>query len=141
MTHVSRARTQKREDNRRRQKLFGGKYTAEEVHSALAFPKGTRCEACGAPPLTRCIIMAEESEALKSTAVELMRLAAPALYLQSIVKIKGSDGRPRNYFRISTTYACKRCTPAMERVAARAPSHAIVEWNYGPSADKIITTG
>ena len=83
--------------------------------------------------------MAEESEALKSTAVELLRVAQPALYLQSIVKIKGPDGRPRNYFRISTTYACKRCTPAMERVAAKAPSHALVEFNYGPGADKIVS--
>lgn len=123
-----------------RQKLFGGRETAEEVHAKHAFPAHARC-ICGARPMIRCIIMMELSEARKQPAIDMMMLVNPQVALESIVQIKGSDGKAIPYWRCSVTYACKQHKKLLHQSAAKAPSHCIVEFNEGPGPDKIITSG
>ena len=123
------SRQERRLESRHRSKLFRGRYTAEEVHQALAFPAGAKCCTCPARPLTRAIVMMEVKEARKNPMVDMLAMMQPAAFLSQIVQIKGSDGKTQPYFRCSVVYACKRCTPAMEKVLAKAPSHAIVEIN------------
>lgn len=124
--------------NIHRKKLFGGRYTAEEIHQKYGFGPQHKCAGCGARPLIRAIVMMELAEARKNSALDQMMLVAPDAFMQQIVQIKGSDGKPTPYFRISVTYACKRCAPTMEKQLAKAPSHCIVEINRGPGPDKLV---
>lgn len=126
---------------RHRRAFMGGRMTAEQAHAQYAFPPAARCMGCGSNrPYTRAIVMLEMKEALKNPSVSLLAQLAPEDILKQTVQIKGSDGKPRPYFRVSVVYACKTCTPAMEKQLAKAPSHAIVEINRGPSPDRIIST-
>jgi hypothetical protein len=127
--------------NIHRQKLFGGRHTAEEVHQKYAFPLTAKCGGCGARPLTRALVMMEIKEAMKNPAVQALAAIGPAELMPHIVQIKDSTGATKPYFRVSVTYACKRCTPAMEKQLAKAPSHCIVEINRGPGVDKVVTSG
>lgn len=113
-------------------KFANGRMTPEEYHSKYAFPPGSRCAGCGAPPVIRAIVMMELAEARKNPNVDAMMLISPADFMNQIVQIKGSDGKAQPYFRCSIAYACKRCGPAMEKQLAKAPSHCIVEINRGP---------
>lgn len=115
-----------------RKKLFKGVRTAEEVHQQHAFPPHAKCSACGRPPATRGIVMMEMKEAMKNPAVQAMAGMAPQDFLKQTVQIKDSGGRPVPYFRAAVAYACKDCTPSMERQLAKAPSHCIVEINHAP---------
>ena len=124
---------------RHTKKLFGGRKTAEEVHQQYAFPIGAKCAGCGCRPLTRAIVMMEIKEALKNPAVALIAQASAEALFKQIVQIKNSEGKPTPYFRCAVVYACKACTPQMEKQLAKAPSHAIVEINRGPGVDKIVT--
>lgn len=121
---------------RHTRKLFGGRMTAEEVHQKYAFPPGAKCNACGRRPLTRVITMMEMAEARKNPMVEAMMAMGPEAFMSQVVAIKGSDGKPQPYLRTGVAYACKGCTPALEKIAAKAPSHCIVEINRGPGEDK-----
>ena len=123
-----------------RQKLFGGRMTAEEVHAKFGFPHDAKC-ICGRRPMIRCIIMMELAEARKNEAIDQLMLYQPEVTLESIVQIKGSDGKPTPYYRVSVTYACKEHRKLLHQQAAKAPSHCIVEFNEGPGPEKTITSG
>lgn len=131
-------RQQQRSTVRGRRKLFGGQMTSEEVHQKYAFPPHAKCNNCGRRPLTRVITMMELAEAKKISAVAAMMELGPEAFLQHVVAIKDSAGLPVPYFRTGVAYACKSCTPLLERVAAKAPSHCIVEINRGPGSDNPI---
>lgn len=123
--------------NIHRKKLFGGRYTAEEVHQQLAFPPGKKC-GCGARPIVRAIVMMELDEAIKANPdLQVAQFTHPQEFMAAVVQIKSSDGRPKPYMRISVAYACKSCRPHMEKVLAKTPSHCIVEINNPPTPDKI----
>lgn len=131
-----------------RKKFMGGRMSAEEVHAKLAFPPGCRCNGCGKPPQIRAITMAPLDEVKKRdpdfdqlSALALINAEAAERFYKMCVQIKGSDGKPQTYIRLSTAYACKSCGPAMERALAKGPSWVIVEINRGPGPDKIITSG
>ena len=57
----------------------------------------------------------------------------PAKFMALLIQTKHGP-----YVRVSTTFACKQCTPALERVVAKQPSWAIVDINKGPGPDKPI---
>jgi hypothetical protein len=125
-----------------RRKLFGGRYTAEEYHSKYAFPVGAKCQACGAPPITRVIVMAPLSEMRRRNgALDALASCSPQSLVEQLVQIDEGDGTPKPYLRVSVVYACKQCSPALEREAAKAPSWCIVEINRGPGPDKVVTSG
>jgi len=123
-----------------RRKLFNGQRTAEEIHQQYAFPINARC-LCGRRPLTRAIVMMELKEAMKNAALAQLASVSPGDMLKQCVQIKNTDGKGTSpYFRCSVVYACKDCTPTMEKQLAKAPSHCIVEINRGPGTDKIISS-
>jgi hypothetical protein len=126
-----------------RKKLFGGRYTAQEVHQQYAFPMNAKCP-CGARPLIRAIVMAELSEMKKinplfDEALNAVVQLSPEMVTNNLVQIKGSDGRPTPYIRVGIAYSCARCRPTMEKALAKTPSHFIVEINRGPTPDKTVT--
>lgn len=121
---------------RHRRRLFGGRRTAEEVHQALAFPKHARCRVCGGRPLTRAITLAHVSDAMQLPAIASLPETELAKVL---VQLRGSDGRAEPHVRLGVAYACKQCTPTLERTLARLPSWVCVEINRGPGPDAIVS--
>lgn len=121
---------------RHKKQLFGGR-SAEEVHSKYAFPRNAKCQVCSYRPLIRGIVMMELQEARKNPFVEQLATAAPEAFLQNVVQLKGSDGTPRPYYRVSVVYACKEHKRELEKALAKAPSHCVVEINYGPGPDRL----
>jgi len=113
-------------------KFANGQMTPEEYHSKFAFPPHAKCQACPSRPMTRVIILMEMKEARKNPLIDQWMLVDPASFMSNVVQIRGSDGKPTPYWRVSVVYACKACTPALEKQAAKAPSHCIVEINHGP---------
>lgn len=77
----------------------------------------------------------------KVASLALINPKAAVQFHQTLVQLRGSDGKPENHVRVSTVYACKMHIKEMERAAAKMPSWAVVEFNYGPGPDKIISSG
>lgn len=138
----------KARDRHHRKQFMGGRMTPEEAHSKFAFPVGAKCAACQNPPLVRAIVMAPLDE-MKKRDPDFEQLAnltltnpkAAEKFFAMLVQIKGADGKPTPYVRISSAYACKQCAPEMERALAKGPSWCIVEINRGPGPDKLVTSG
>lgn len=122
-----------------RKKFMGGRISPEEFHSQYAFPIHAKCNLCQRRPMTRAITMIELKEAIKrQPAIAEVIKASPEGFLQNIVQIKGTDGKPMQYMRLGIAYACKSCTPQLEKTLARAPSHVICEISRGPGSDRIV---
>lgn len=125
-----------------RKKLFGGRATAQEVHSRYAFPPGATCTGCGRRSglQTRFITYAPLDEVRKrDPLMDAVIGLDPVKSLAMIVPLKGASGQPEPFLRVSTTYACIMCTPAAEKAAAHGPSWAHVEIHRGPGADKVVS--
>lgn len=108
-----------------RRKLFGGKQTAEEVHTqALA----KRCRACPAPAVTTIKVFAPQVD------LRVDQLAAiSAAHDGQVPVMNTKEGR---FVRVSMVHACRQCTPAAERAATRHPSSWFVEFDRGPGVDR-----
>ena len=117
--------------------------SAIEMHQKHAFPVGAKCGFCSSRPLMRAIVYLELKEAIRmNPQLQLVAAIAPQEFMLQVVKMKGGDGRPQNYFRASVAYACKAHTPEMEKFLAKnTPSHAIVDINHGPKERRIIASG
>lgn len=122
-----------------RKKFMGGRISPEEFHAKHAFPAHAKCLGCGKRPTIRAIVLMELAEAKKNPSVDVFMQAAPELFMQSVVQIKGSDGKAVPYYRVSVTYACPACKRDLQKALAKAPSHCIVEINDGPGPSKAIS--
>jgi hypothetical protein len=121
-----------------RKPLFGGKYTAEEVHSHYAFAPGERCVICKGPPLVRIRVYADPQEMLLREPEAVFALAAQHQGKLPAVKLK-LNGSEREMVVWSASAFCKRCTPEAERrVAREAPSWCHVEIDRGPGPEKRV---
>jgi len=121
---------------RSRKQLFGGRETAEEVHSKHAFPPGSKCAGCQRSRglIMRIIILAPVDEISKRDPFfARMVEECPQQFMEIIVRTKYGV-----MLRLSTTYACHACQRDAERAAAKAPSWCIVDINRGPGKDKIV---
>lgn len=118
-----------------RKHLFGGQFSAEEVHSQGLAAAGARCDLCGAPPLTTF-----RSQAL------LVDLQAHSPQWVAAIATSNPNGSYVPTFEskygpmvtISTAHACKGCTPAAAKMAAKHPSWIHVEIDYGPGPDGAV---
>lgn len=120
-----------------RTKLFGGRQTAQEVHAQHGFPLWAKCAGCSCSKglQTRVVILVplDKMRNFDPLFDELMAVN-PQQFMEILVKTKYG-----NMVRLSTTYACPSCTPALERTVAKLPDWAIVDINRGPGADKIVS--
>lgn len=117
------------------EKLILDGLTPEEAHVKYGFGPNAKCAGCGRRPLTRIITLAPLKEAMKRyPSVALLAQTNEQLLLEQLVPIRENptDKRPTPYVRLGVAFACKTCTPAAEREAAKAPSWCIVEINRGP---------
>lgn len=113
-----------------RDKLFGGQVTAEELHAKLAWG-GANCSACPSPAAMRVQIFV----ALRDMSANLRRAVEIQVALGNIHTVPTALGPA---VRTSYQFACHRCSPALERAAARGPSYAIVDIDRGPGPDRIL---
>lgn len=119
-----------------RKKLFDGRATAQEVHSKLAFPHDAKCTGCKTRAvITRILVLCPIDEMKKKDPLfdELM-MVDPVKFNSILVQTKHGP-----HVKLSTVYACSRCTPAAERVAAKAPSWMIIDINRGPTPDRAVS--
>lgn len=119
-----------------RTKLFGGELTAAEVHSKHSFPPGARCTGCNTHKLmTRIIVLCPLDELKKRDPLmgDLMMVDPEKFNALLVPTIHGP------HIRLSTVYACEQCTPAAEKVAAKAPSWMIIDIHRGPKADRFVS--
>lgn len=120
-------------------KFMNGEMTPEECHQKYAFAKGTKCAGCGRPPLSTIRVLYPLDELVKRDGnfVGTMLMKDPEAFKKMCVET--TEGI---LVRVSTVYACKSCTPAAERAAAKgSPSWCVVEINRGPGPDKLVTSG
>ncbi|KKN72063.1 hypothetical protein LCGC14_0414580 [marine sediment metagenome] len=122
-------------ENLHRKKLFGGLQTAEEYHSEHAFPPNARCQGCKTRGVTTRIIVYYPVDEVKKRdpAFAAISEVSPQKFLALLMQTKSGP-----MVRISTVYACKQCTPTIEKAAAKGPSWALVDINRGPGPDKAV---
>lgn len=112
-----------------RTRLFGGR-PAAEVYAETAWP-GAKCTGCGGPPALRVQLFVglQDMEAGLRTKV---------LYEIAFKRIHTLRTKRGLSIRWSEAYACRLCAPALERVAARAPSYFLVDLERGPGPETPI---
>lgn len=115
-----------------------GRMTRQEFHAANSFKPSERCH-CGRRPERQSFLYGEYDEVMKRGMVDPMIAQSPGLLAALIVKLKGPDGQPRDYVRISRIVFCKDCTVTAERVMAKHPSWCVVDRDYGPAESAIIS--
>lgn len=114
----------------RRDKLFGGRMSADELHVKYAW-HGKKCSACGAPPALRIqsFILISDLVPWQKDHVTL-EIAMGRLHP---VKLE-----PGPALRYGDVYACSTCAPAAERQAAKCPSYMVVWLERSPGSDNPI---
>jgi hypothetical protein len=93
-----------------------------EIHKAIL---NKRCTACGMSADTTLKLFAPLNE-LK---VDALAFIAAQLGSTKIPVVETKSGK---YVRVSTAYACARCAPEAERVAAKHPSSWFVDIERAP---------
>lgn len=89
--------------------------------------------------MTRAVTFAPLSELERvNRGMAEMAAADPNFMLSQLVQFKGSDGKPVAYVRVGVSYACKECTPALERALAKGPSWVVCELHKGPGPERPI---
>lgn len=109
-------------------KLFGGK-TAEEVHRSIAL-RGRKCQ-CGIQASFRVVSFAPVDELVKRAPLLLVQLARENGGQVPIVHTKHGK-----HVKVGETFGCDICKVAVQRVAAKAPSWVIVDFDWGPTPTK-----
>ena len=118
-----------------RKQLFGGKNTAEEVHSAALMAKGAKCNMCGAPPLVtyRSQALLKDLEEYSPQWVAAIRMSNPeGPYVPTFQSVFGP------MVTMSTAYACKNCERPADLAATKHPSWVHVEIDRGPGSDNPV---
>jgi hypothetical protein len=83
--------------------------------------------------MTRIIVLVPLAEAKRrDPMLEILSMVNPQKFMETLVQTVHGP-----HIRLTTVYACKACTPAAEKVAAKAPSWAIVDIHRGPGPDRI----
>lgn len=119
-----------------RDKLFGGRETAQEVHQRTALA-GRVC-ICGAPASMRALSFAPVADALNYAPEYMMALARANNGQIPMLKFRRgrTDDSATEFVKIGEVCACSRCKSQLERQMAKAPSWVLVDFDYGPGEDK-----
>lgn len=119
---------------RHRKQLFGGRYTAEEVHRSASFPKGAVCGGCRSSKVAiRARTFVPFADFVKNMPELAMQMAAANG--GSIPCVDFKHGR---HVRVGDAYACDLCAGALERALARGPSWVVVDIERGPGPERPV---
>jgi hypothetical protein len=131
---------QRRGDIIHLKKLFDGR-TAEQVHREVAL-RGRKCDTkCGLDATFRVILYAPVDEAMKNAPELIVDLARKNGGNVPMIRFRHHKGDTvgEQFVRLSVAYGCDLCKTAIERVAAKHPSWAHVEFDYGPTRTKVVS--
>ena len=119
-------------------RFMDGRATPQQVHGAWAFKPGAHCLACSRRPVTSVRIFWPIDELVRRDPQFATLLQAdPAMVMQMVVQM--SDGK--HYVRVSSALACPQHSSYLEKVAAKAPSWAVVDINRGPDPTNRVVVG
>lgn len=121
-----------------RKRFDNGNLTPQEFHEKYAFGPNERCCMCGTRrPSTRFVCMIPYDEIKRRDPdFALMEALDPARIAAMVVFLKHGK-----HIRVSTQDVCRECTPAAERIAAKAPSWAVVNIMRAPTGGPIMVGG
>lgn len=114
-----------------RTKLFGGTRTAMELHRELAW-NNAKCNGCGSGETT---LRASIYVALSDMSADTRMRIEYEIAMGRIKEVALASGPG---ILMSRQIACKGCQSNLERAAAKGPSYAVVDLDYGPRDDKPI---
>lgn len=113
-----------------RTQLFGGKTTAEELHAKLAWGH-KHCTACKNKKIVLVVRLLAPLKECMSTWPELLG-AMKAANGGTIPRVETKFGP---LVKISEVAACTMCRRDAEKVAAKAPSWCVIEFDRGPGPE------
>lgn len=102
-------------------------YDVADIHRAVL---NKRCTACGMPAETTLKLFAPLSE-LKADTLAFIAVQHDG------ARIPVVDTKSGKYVRVSVAYACSRCSPEAERVAAKHPSSWFVDIERAPREARV----
>lgn len=120
-----------------RKKLFQGRATAQEVHAKYAFPTWAKCQGCSKTHglQVRAIVLCPVDYMKQHDPMfEQLMEVNPQKFQEILVQTKYGP-----FIRLTTTYSCESCSPALQKSLAKLPDYMIVDLNYGPGADKVVS--
>jgi hypothetical protein len=146
MGHQSRMRKGRKAETIHRKKLFGGRATAEEMHSKYGIRR--RCSGCGQAASIRIKIfvpLLELTETCPEYVAGICATNPGGPYVPSTpMSLSGPNEPPTLMTKISDVAACAQCAPAAEKAAAKGPgvrfkgmAH-LVEIDRGPSKTRAL---
>jgi hypothetical protein len=112
-----------------RKQLFGGK-SAQQVHWE-GFPHA-KCP-CGLDPVVRALSFAPIKELLDNDPLLLRQLADQNGGDLPLLALKYGT-----FVRIGEMFACNLCRLTLAKSAAKLPSYVLVDWDEGPSPDRLV---
>lgn len=128
---MSRRGREQRGEKIHRKKLFGGRASAEEVHSALGMKQP--CHLCGGRPVIMIKVLVQHDEFVKQQpmlASEIARTNPNGPYIPTFPTTYGP------MVLVSKVTACRLHQKELEKAAAKHPSWCLIEIDRGPGADK-----
>jgi hypothetical protein len=121
-----------------KQKLLGGRMTAEELWRESL--NGV-CGFCGGPPAMQIYILLPLEDFLRDHPQIAIRKAAQHEGRIPVVIFRGPDGGQRRFTQALHAFACDLHKVGLERFAAKAPSYAVVHIDKGPPDMNRIQVG
>lgn len=118
-------------------KFMDGMKTPEEVHCETVFGGVKSCDGCGRLPRIRITLYFPIDEMRKQHQLFDVAYVHNRNSVRNMI-LKTQHGE---FVRVSEMHACASCQPAAEKVAAKAPSWAMVDIFRPPPAPKIIVSG
>lgn len=119
-----------------RKKLFGGRTTAEDLHSKLAVR--SQCRYCGSPGNFRVRLLATVEELLIHNPTWCATVAAMNPSGPFVPSFETKYGRMTCF---SDMAFCKGCRVRVEKEAAQMTmkrSWVLVDFDWGPGPDKVV---
>lgn len=114
-----------------RKKFMGGRETPNEVHRRLGI--GKKCVVCSRPGAIRIRVFMPYDEASRRAPNMIAAIMATNPDGAKVPTVTFRDGStPREFIKASDSAFCDSCKVEAERVAATAPSWAVVEIDRGP---------
>lgn len=118
-----------------REKLFGGRETAMDVHRQLAW-HGGRCNGCGSG---QTVIQIATHMLTKEIIDKHPSIAARIMMAAEDGQIPSWKSKYGPMTMVGVAYACAACRQSLESAAAKGPSYVLVEIDRGPGEDKIVS--
>lgn len=142
MGKQAQAKKDRRGEVIRRDKLFAGILTAEEVWRKHIKARGEKCPICQSDKIAiRIRVFVETDELIRrqpGIAAVIMARSDDGGIPYVPMQFSGKGGKVYKMVRVSDKGFCDSCAAEAEKHAAHGPSWAFVEIDRGPGKDKTV---